>query len=161
MLTGAPVLESPARSLLLGERNSFGNQGGIAQPNFVIPHSLGASGGMGMSYVPSPRTDLGVSLEENRQVSRYLSSYSTSVTGSVGRKMGMHWFLRGQAGGSFSQVTQQTYGTPKTQQLIGGGSLGYKRYTHTFLPSYDRSSGDQYGFAVGASAMTVGGMELA
>jgi hypothetical protein len=186
MLTGAPVLESPARSLLLGERvrsysakaavsyayssrlsfhfgslsaggqNSFGNQGGIAQPNYVMPHSLGASGGMGMSYALSPRTDLGVSLEENRQVSRYLSSYSTSVTGSVGRKMGSHWFLRGQAGGSFSQVTQQTYGTPKTQQVIGGGSLGFKLYTHTFLASYDRSSGDQYGFAVGTSAMTSG-----
>jgi hypothetical protein len=186
MLTGAPVLESPARSLLLGERvrsysakaslgyayssrlsfhfgslnaggqNSYASHGGSAQQNYSTPRSLGANGGVGMSYALSPRTQLGVSLEEYRQVMRYLSSYSTTVTGSVGRKMGMHWFLRGEAGGSFSQVTQLTYGKPRTQEVVGGGSLGFKMYTNTFLASYNRSTGEQYGFAVGTSTMASG-----
>ncbi len=186
MLTGAPVLESPARSLLLGNRvesysaqaslgyayssrlsfhlgglsaggqNRSSGQSGVPQENYVMPRSLGANAGMGMSYALSPRTTLGVSVEENRQITGYLSSYGTTVTASAGRKMGMHWFLRGEAGGSFAQVTQQTYGAPKTQNVIGGGSVGYQLYTNTFLASYNRSSFDQYGFSLGTNTTLSG-----
>src|SRR4029077_17058111 len=98
-------------SFSAGGQNRPGSQSRMAQQNYVMPRSLGGNAGVGMSYAVSPRTQLGVSLEENRQITRYLSSYSTIASASVGRKMGMHWFLSGHAGGSFTQVTQQVYGT--------------------------------------------------
>jgi hypothetical protein len=186
MLTGAPVLESPARSLLLGDRvlsysaqaalnyahssrlrfhfasfaaagqHRTGGQSGIPQQNYVMPHSIGANAGMGVSYSSSPRTDLGFDVGADRTQNRYQSTYGTTATASLGRKMGMHWFLRVYGGGSFYEVIQQANGTPKTRQAVGGGAIGFHTYRHTFIGSYDRSSSDAFGFAIGTSTSAAG-----
>ena len=185
-LTGAPVLESPARSLLLGTRvlsyaaqasmnyayssrlsfhfaslaaggqNRLGSQSASGQSNYVMPRSLGANAGLGVSYMLSPRTDLGLGLEENGLTTAYQKGYISNAYISVGRKMGMHWFLRGQAGGSSSHITQQVYGNPKSSQLNGGGSLGFRTYSHTLLATYARSSIDNYGFGAGTNTNVMG-----
>ena len=192
MLTGAPVLESPARSLLLGSRilsyavqtslnyahsprlnfhvSSFAaggqhgtenrldsqSQNGFAQQNYVMPRSLGGSGGMGLSYSLSPRTQVGVDVEENRVLNRSPSSYGTTATASLGRKMGRRWLLRVYGGPSVLQVATQSFQPQNTRQTVGGGSLAYRTYGHTFVGSYDRSSFDTYGFAVGANTTVMG-----
>lgn len=186
MLTGSPLLDTPARSLLLGDRilsysvlasldyahssrlsfhfGSFAAGGqhlaGASQPsvqqNYVMPHSIGMDGTVGMSYALSPRTNWGIELGGNRVVNSYQSSLITTATSSLGRKMGEHWFLRMYGGGSFAELTQQKYGAPRTRQFVGGGSLGFRTYANTFLGSYDRSSFDQYGFAVGTTTTAMG-----
>ena len=180
-LTGASMMESPARGLLLGNRvlsysgnvgltyahssrlslhfaslsaggqNRSGGQSGIPQEKVVLPRSLGMSAGMGLSYALSPRTQIGFNVDENRIVNGYQNAYTTNSTVSVGRKMGMRWFLSIRGGGSYIQTIQSTYGAPASRQVIGGGSLGFRTYTQTLVASYDRNSSDTYGFAVGTN----------
>jgi len=186
MLTGAPMLESPARTALLGNRvltyslqatatyayssrlkfhvggvsaggqNQLTAQHGVQQPSYLMPHTIGMNGGLGMSYSISPRTDVGVNAEEMRQVNHYQSSYITTANAFLGRKMGQHWFLNIRGGGSLTKITQQLYGTPTTKIFIGGASLGFRTFQHTLMASYDRSSSNTYGFATGAITTVMG-----
>jgi hypothetical protein len=180
-LTGASLMASPASGLLLGNRvlsysgnaglnyarssrlsfhfASFsaggqsrrGGQNGIPQQTYVLPRSLGMAAGMGVSYSLSPRTQVGLNVDEGRVVNGYQNAYSTNSTASFGRKMGVRWFLSVHGGGSLTQTIQHTYGVPESRQLIGGGSLGVRIYTQTLVASYDRTSSDAYGFAVGTN----------
>jgi hypothetical protein len=186
MLTGANMLESPARGLLLGNRvlsysgnaglnythssrlsfhfasfsaggqNLGGRQSGVQQEKYVLPRSFGMNVGMGLSYSLSPRTQVGLNVDENRVNNRYQSAYTTNGTAFIGRKMGMRWFLSVHGGGSLTQTIQSTYGATVPQQMIGGGSIGFRTYTQTFTASYDRTSSDAYGFAVGTTTMATG-----
>ncbi len=186
MLTGASMLESPARGLLLGNRvlsysanvglnyarssrlsfhfasfsaggqNLRGGQSGIPQEKAILPRSFGMSAGVGLSYSLSARTQVGLTVEEGRLVNRYQNAYTTNATASLGRKMGMRWFLSIHGGGSFTRTVQVTYGAPVPRQMIGGGSIGFRTYTQTFTASYDRTSSDVYGFAVGTNSTATG-----
>jgi hypothetical protein len=179
LLTGTPVMQAPGRSLLMGNRvlsyegqanlgyaissrlqlhfasftaagqTRLGGQDNIPQANYVMPRSLGGNGGVGISYSLTPRTQIGADLEANRTVNHFQGVYSSTASASLGRKMGIHWFLRIQGGGTYGVVTQQVYGTPRTSQMVGGGSLGYRAHSYTLVASYDRSANDTFGFAVG------------
>jgi hypothetical protein len=181
MLTGAQSLESPARSLLLGDKvlsysaqaslnyayssrlsfhlSSFtaagqsrsGGTSGMPAQNYVMPRSIGLNGGMGFSYSFSPRTQLGLDVEGSRIDNRYQNGYSSAATASLSRKMGMHWFLSVHGGGSFNQVISQAYGAPKMKQIDGGGSIGFQTYRNTLVGSYARNAADSYGFALGTN----------
>lgn len=176
-ILGAPVSQTPLAALLLGNKvlsysGSTGlsyaysehvrvhasaftsggqsrsdGQDGIPPTNYVTPFSLGANAGVSWSYSLSPRTQVGFNLDANTARNHFQSSDSESATASLGRKMGMHWFLRMNGGGTVTQVTQQLYGTPRERQIVGGGSLGVKTYTQSFVASYDRSASNTYGFA--------------
>jgi hypothetical protein len=180
LLTGAPLMQLPGRSLLAGSRilsysaqaslgyalssrwrlhfaaftaagqnRLDGQQDNVAPANYVMPRSLGLNAGIGFSYSLSPRTDVGAQVDGNRTVNHYQSAYVSSATGSLGRKMGMRWFLRVQGGGAYTLVTQNTIGAPKASQIVGGGSLGFRTHTQTLVASYDRAASDTFGFAVG------------
>jgi hypothetical protein len=179
MILGAPVLQTPLRTLLLGNKvltysgngglayaysrhlsfhaSSFASGGqnrsaaldGVPQTNYVLPRSFGADAGMSWSYSPSPRTDLGFNVDANRLQNHFQNAYTSTATASVGRKMGMHWFSRIYGGATLTQVTQQLSGTPETRQAVGGASIGIKTYTDSFVASYDRSAFDTYGSIVG------------
>ncbi len=185
-LTSAPALESPARSLLLGERilsytgqmsvnynlseklhlrfasiaaggqNRTSDTYAASLPNYVMPLSIGFNGGLGLSYAISSRTQLSLNVDGNRLSNHYQGAYTTTASASFGRKMGMNWFLRLMGGGSLTGVTAQSYGTPATKQAVFGGSVGYQTRGHTLLASINRSSYDNYGFAVGTNTMTSG-----
>lgn len=186
MLTGASMLESPARGLLLGNRvlsytanlglnyaassrlsfhfaalsaggqNIRGGQSGVPQVTYAVPRSIGMSGGVGLSYALSPRTQVGLNVEENRMTNKYQNANITNATVSAGRRMGMRWFLNLRGGGSVIQTTKSFYNVPISTQVIGGGSLGFRTYTQTFVASYDRTSADTYGFAVGKNTSATG-----
>jgi opacity protein-like surface antigen len=109
---------------------------------------------MGLSYQLSPRTQVGIDVEENRSSNIYQAGYNTTASASFGRKMGMHWFLSLNGGGSMSEITSASYGTPRTKDVIGGGSIGFRTYQHTLLGSYSRSASDAYGLALGTTTTT-------
>lgn len=59
--------------------------------------------------------------------------------------MSRRWFTQLRAGVSFItpvRLVAQLYQGP---QVVGGGNLGYKTLSHTFLLSYDRMRSDAYG----------------
>jgi hypothetical protein len=186
MLTGASVLDSPARGLLLGDRvlsyaanvglnyapssrlsihfasfsaggqNRRNGQDNIQQVVHVLPRSLGMNAGVSLAYALSPRTQVGLSVDENRVVNIYQDAYTTNGLASIGRKMGIRWFLSVRGGGSLTRTLKTNYGIPASRQVIGGGSIGFRTYTQTFVASYDRSSSDTYGFAVGTNTTATG-----
>jgi hypothetical protein len=187
MLTTAPVLESPLRTALLGNRVlsyafratvayayssrlSFrfgsisagaqnrpnGQDRAAQQTNYAMPRSIGANAGMEMSYLLSPRTEVGLDAEEMRIGNRYQTGYTTTASAFLGRKMGTHWFLRTHVGGSLAKMTQHLYGVPTQRIAIGGGSVGFRTYQHTLVAFYDRASIDAYGFAAGVNTTLTG-----
>lgn len=180
MLSGAPTLDTPARSLLLGNRVlSYSAQASVSYaatsrlnfhfasfaaagqhlsskdsatvPNYLMPRSMGATAGVGLSYALSPRTQLGANFEEFRQINAFQNAYVSTATVSVGRKLTERWFVDLSGGGSVIQVTHQPTGTPQNRQMVGNGSLGYRTFRHTLVASYDRSSFSSFGFSAGTN----------
>lgn len=181
LLTGAPLLQSPARSLLLGDRvlsysgqlsldyarssrlhfhfSSFtaagqrrtGGGNGVAEPNYVMPRSMGLNAGMDISYALSTRTDIGVSVGGSRIQNQNQSGYSSNASFTIGRKMGMHWFLGANVGKSLIVTTSTVHGNPSALPMGGGASIGFQTYGHTLVGTYARSASDLFGFALGAN----------
>jgi hypothetical protein len=175
ILTGTPLLGSPERSLLTSDRVlsyygtvmatyqhssrlsfTFAGIGAGGQntlgdtQTYVVPRTLGANAGLSLAYSLSPRTEVGLGVNETRTANQFQSSYSTNATGSFGRKMGLHWFIRANGGMAYTTMLQQAFGpTPRSQQVIGGGSLGYRAFAHTLIASYNRAASDTYGIATG------------
>jgi hypothetical protein len=182
---GTP-LGSPATSLLLGTRvlsyasqasisyeasqrlafhfaavtaagqDRTGGTAGVAERNYIMPHTIGFNGGASLNYQLSTRTEMGVEVTENRTSNHYQGAYTTEAAASLGRKMGTHWFLHGSLGGSYTKVVQQLYGAPLSRQIIGSGSLGYQLESHTFVATYNRNATETNGFAVGTNSRFAG-----
>jgi len=180
MLTGATPPASPAQNLLYGNKVlSYSGEASVvyayssrlsfhirsyasgSQPlrngsqvtgTYLVNHSIGADGGASISYSLSPRTEIGIDVREARQLNRYQSADLSTATGSIGRKMGMHWFLNLNGGYTNSRETKAG-AAPPTNQVIGSASLGFKTYQHTLTASYSRSSTDSYGFIGTATTM--------
>jgi hypothetical protein len=123
-------------------------------PAYVLPRSMGASAGVGLNYALSPRTTFGVQAQENRVSNHFQTSYGTTASASLGRKMTEHWFLSGRAGMSYTSFGKQVFSTAGSRQVLAGGSLGYRAFAHTIMASYSRSSMDAYGMAVGLNEST-------
>ena len=98
---------------------------------YVMPHSIGFTGGMGMNYRLSPRTQVGIDVEARRLMNRYQKAYVTNANASIGRKMGMHWFLRVYGGGSYTRSTTQQFYRAETD-----GHHWRRIYRLPDLPAY-------------------------
>ena len=108
------------------------------------------SGGMGLSYSLSPRTQVGLNVEENRMTNQYQNANTTNATVSAGRKMGMRWFLSLRGGGSVIQTTQSIYNVPTSTPDHWRGLASVSELTRKHLRR--RMTGrapTTYGFAVG------------
>lgn len=136
--------------------NRTGGTAGVAEQNYVMPHSIGLNAAASMNYELSTRTEIGAAFNEARTSNHYQGAYATTASASLGRKMGTQWFLRVSGGAAYTKVVQQVYGTPISRQMIGSGSLGYKLQSQTFLASYNRTNMEDNGFAVGTSAVFAG-----
>jgi len=179
LLTGAPILSSPAQTLVFGSQYFYssaqtsltytrssrlsltftGGGSRIEHLNdstrdatyaYILPQSTDFSAGMSLGYSLTPRTQMSVSVGEARVVSALFDSYNTGSNVSFTRNMSMHWFLEGHVGAAQMRVLHETYALPKGVQYITGGSLGYKLYGSTLVASYQRFLGDAYG--LGASS---------
>jgi hypothetical protein len=180
LLTGAPVVESPAQFLFYGNRMftssartslsyahsqrlsfTFGLEGARSQHlsdnvhelgrnTYLVPRTTNGGVSLGLSYSLSPRTVFGFSASSNRTYSTLQDAYNSSASLSLGRILGRRWFVQLQGGAGRIDPVRQTYLTSRGTQAVGGANLGYKTYAHTFMASYQRAISDVYG--IGATA---------
>jgi len=179
ILNSAPLVESPARTLLYGERmltsaahtslsysysrhfsiifnagaarsqHLGGSQNDQAQNLYLLPTTTSGNASLGISYSLSSRTQFGATVATSRVVSDLYDGYSTSSTASLGRTLGRRWFLQIHGGVGLMNPVQRTSVQPTGPHPVAGGSLGFRISSQTFLGSYDRTVSDSYG--VGAS----------
>lgn len=186
LLTGAPLVESPARNLLFGERmftsalqtslayapsprisiklgasagrsqHLSDNLSGTSQNSYLIPRTSSAGASLDVSYSRSPRTQLGISVGSNRVVSAIQDVYSTTAMATLGRKMGKRWFL--QLGGGLGKMlpVRHTFALDTTPQPVVNASLGFRTLSHTLLGSYSRTVSDSYGLGAAITSSAGG-----
>ena len=173
LLTGAPLIESPARSLLFGDRMltaslraglsysisprtsvNFSATGSRYQyisanhdlvPSNLLNHATVAGLGIGISHSWSPRTQIGASVSGGRTFSRYQDAYQMVADVQFGRAMSRRWLMQLHGGSGFIEGLRVANRLPSGPQFQGGGSLVYKTEAHTLLGSADRMFGDAYG----------------
>jgi hypothetical protein len=143
-------------SLNFSSFSAGGQQSFDKKQTIVMPRSLGAKAGMSLSYSLDARTSVGFNIDESRINTQFQTGYSTNASGFFSRKMGVHWFLNMTGGLSNSRITATAYAPPPSRQIVGGGNLGYRTRSHTFLVSYNRSSQDVYGTAAGLNTISSG-----
>jgi hypothetical protein len=181
LLTGAPVIESPARTLLFGDRvftssaatslnyahsqrlsislNASANRsenipGSYAAPQYLYlaPRAIEASASVAINYSLTPRTQVGVNMSSSRGFSPIEDAYASYASAFIGRKMGRRWFVQLHGGGGFITPIRSHYAISRGTMPVFGGNLGYKTYAHTFLVSQERTLSQSYG--VGAATTT-------
>lgn len=124
---------------------------------YTAPRYFGLNGGasMGFSYLLSPRSTLGINASADclinfGQKDLRQEDCVTSVSATLGRKMGEHWFLSVHGGGSENKAISQAYAVPDGIHVTGGGQIGFRTSRSTLSGAYNRSSFDEFGFAVGS-----------
>lgn len=177
MLTGSPILDTPTRNLLLGNRIlSVSFQASVSynysprltfsfasfaagaqrvkgyQPG-ALPSSKGINGGVSMSYSLSPRTEIGSTLQVSRIYNALQRGNLYSAAGFWGRKMGRSWFLRLSGGGAYNRIDTSNYGS---FMVTGDAAIGVRMRNHSFVASASRSAMDPFGIAA-ADTITAGG----
>jgi hypothetical protein len=178
VLNTAPLVESPVRALLYGDRMftsavqttatysysprlSVTLSGGAARSqrvsedlvasSYLIPTTTSADASVAMSYSLSPLTQVGGNVTSTRTSSSLYDAYTTTSTASLGRKMGRYWFWQIHGGIGIANPLRQlsVSSSPSKPHPVVGGSLGLRTFSHTVLASYDRTASDPYG--LGAS----------
>jgi hypothetical protein len=175
ILTSSPLVDSPVRNLLYGQRmlTSSGHvslsysysprlsitvSGGGGRQQHVSADQLGGgntslianttsgNASVAVSYSLSPFTQVGGTLTTTRTASALQDSYTTTSQATLGRTLGMRWFLQIHGGmGVTNPARQSAFNISTKPRPVLGGSLGYKTFAHTFLGSYDRTVSDSYG----------------
>jgi hypothetical protein len=185
VLTSAPILDSPARNLLYGNRMftasvlgslaysysprlslTFSATGGRTQHlsddgsntaanGYLLLDTNSGGGSITLSYSLSPRTEVGGSAGVSRILSSVADAYNGTATAFIGRSLSQRWFLRLQGGLGVTDGTAYGRGYTRPQPVVGS-QLGYKTFSHTFLFSGDRTVSDSFG--VGASTTLSAGV---
>ena len=137
-------------------QDRIGSTAGVPAQSYPVPRTIGLNAGVAMDYSLSPRTTLGVGVTGARTSNVYQNAYTSMAQVYLGRMMGEHWFFRGSGGGSYTTSLQQQSGAPIASQVIASGSVGYSLQSQTYLASYNRSSMDSIGYAVGTNTRMMG-----
>jgi hypothetical protein len=182
IVTSAPLVESPLRTLLYGQRMftsgmqtnfsysssprlSFTFLAGAnrsqhvsenalgANDAFLLPTTTSGTAGVTVSYSLSPLTQLSGNLNTARTSSAFEDVYTTISTVSLGHTFTRRWFLQVHGGlGIIHPVRQTSFLLTTRPRPIAGGSLGFKTFSHTVLGSFDRTVSDSYGLGAGATS---------
>jgi hypothetical protein len=134
-----------------GGENRFGGNSAIPEQTQTLPRTIGLLGSASIDYALSPRTTMGLVISGARNSNIDQHAYTTSAQVSFGRMMGAHWFMGGAGGYAYSVSVAQQSGSPKSQQWIGSGSLGYRLSSQSFGASYNRTTMEANGFAIGTN----------
>ena len=186
LLTGAPVVESPARNLFFGDRmftsgaqaslayapqprlsikftasasrsqHMSNSASGAAQSAYLIPRTSSAGANFDVSYARSARTQVGVSVGSSRVDSTIFDAYSTTAMASLGRKMGTRWFLQLAGGVGVINPVRSTLVVTTAPQPAGNASLGFHTQSHKFLGAYSRTVSDSYGIGANSTSAVSG-----
>ena len=128
IMTGAPLLESPARTMIYGTRVLNGSFSGSLSytPTARLAVHLGVTGShsqglhdtqdvdiwsraivqrnttgsanASITYLLTPRSDFGLDATGGRSISPLVDAYNTTIMASMGRRIGTRWFLKGAGG---------------------------------------------------------------
>ena len=121
--------------------------------NALINNTTSGDASISMSYSLSPVTQLGASVTGTRTISSFQDIYTTTSVATLGRALRRRWLVQVHGGIGFTNPVRQTaFPISTTPRPVGGGSLAYKTFAHTFLGSFDRTVSDSYG--LGASTST-------
>jgi hypothetical protein len=185
ILTGAPLIESPASNLIYGPRIftaslrntisyehstrlrfhfGFGgsrtqglNSGQIENASVrLLPETTTATAAAGVDYTLSPVTDVSFEASGYRTFSRFEDAYISNGTASVGRILGRHWIARVRGGAGVVTPIRQTFATPPGLHYLAGATVTYKTVSHTFMGSYDRTITDYYGLGAHSAGVASG-----
>lgn len=180
LLTGAPLLESPARQVFFGERvlngsahaalshtrarwtlglsaqatryeNIAGKSASRVSP--LVPSVMAGRAGVNVSYSLSPRTEIGLNASSQRTMSRFQDTYTSMATAKFARRMSPQWFIQMHSGAGFFTAGQGVR-LPGGPQYLAGGGLGFKTQAHSFLLSGERSIADNYGYRASSNVTT-------
>lgn len=184
--SGPPAITVPATLLIFGERSlvtsiqgtlSYAYSGRLtfhttaganrwqnlkdpslteSQNSYLLAHTTGASLGIGMDYLLSPVTRIGVDLSTYRGISNLEDSYANAGNVSLTHALGRNWVIQGQGGTGFVVYNHQTTYIPQGPQYNLGGSISYRRGTHNFSASATRSFLDSYALGASSSLSTSG-----
>jgi len=192
ILTGAAIIDSPAQTLIFGNRIASGSTqaalsyrptpklsasmaaGGsrnyrlpgdpatdALSSSYFLSDSTRIHGSAGLSYSLTPRTQIGLGAAVSRTLSPFYDAYGMTATGSIARKMGRQWFLRGRAGAGRMSYLRETAPASRRPKYVTGGGLGVTTFSHTFLAGYDRTVGDTFGLGAGTSSSVSGSWQWA
>jgi hypothetical protein len=190
-LTSAPLVESPLRNLLYGQRMFTSSaiasvsysysprlsvifSGGGARSQRVsdgqavtptntslLANTTSGNASVAISYSLSPLTQLGGTVTTNRASSAIEDVYTTTSLVSLGRTFGRRWFTQIHGGVGVSKPIRQTAFALSTKpHPAGGGSLGFKTFSHTLLGSYDRTVSDSYGLGASTTSSATAAWQL-
>ncbi len=137
ILNGAPLVESPLRNLLYGERmltasgqtslvysysprlsitfsggagrtqHVSGDQPVVTSNAYLIPDTTTASASVALTYSLSPLTNIGGSVTTNRTVSTFLDAYTTTSVATFGRTFKRRWLLQLHGGIGLTNPVRQ------------------------------------------------------
>jgi len=174
ILTGAPLIESPATTLLYGPRIldaslrtdfsyeqsgrlhyhfGFGatrmqglNSGKLENSSVsLLPQTTSPYVSTGLTYALSPFTDVEVDLMANRTFSRFEDAYISNGTIGLNRALGRSWIVGVKGGGGVVNPVRSTFTPLRGPHYLAGGSVTYKTLSNAFMASYDRTITDFYG----------------
>ncbi len=130
-----------------------------AQPQYEYLTQHVTSGGVstGISYSLSSRTSITAEATSSRTFSSLQDAYYTTGDLGIAHIVGRGWFVQAHGGGGFIKSVRDTYLLPTGPQYQASGGIGYKRRSHTFLATYERRMGDQFGLGA-ASSWSVNGV---
>jgi hypothetical protein len=178
LLTGAPVLESAARSSI------YGNQALTANANFRLGYSAtprlhigfnsgvnryqnvgikgddlgrgaalarttGANGSLNIGYSITNRTSIGATLAANHTLSSIVQSTFLTYTGNVSQRIGQRVFATVSAGsGSVINNSRRLNTNYGSRYLVNGSLAVQATNTQTFMAQVGRTFIDQFGLGV-------------
>ncbi len=185
ILTGAPLIESPATTLIYGPRfldaslrtdisyrhserlrYHFGvsttrtqglNSGQLETDGVrVLPQTTAANAATGLIYAFSPVTTFGVEMSASRIFSRFEDVYVANGTLLLNRVLGRRWIAQVHGGAGFVTPIQHIFAYPPGTHYLAGATLTYKTLAHTFMASYNHTIADAYGLGAYSSSTAFG-----
>jgi hypothetical protein len=106
-------------------------------------------GEFGVEYLLSRRTTVGVNLDYTRDDSIFTRMQAPSGAVSLEHQFARDWFIKGEAGVGMLRDPANKASSSWLLGSRGGGGLGTKRGSNTFLLSARRQIGDAYGLGAG------------
>jgi hypothetical protein len=136
----------PGSTISLAPVGSMAAVGSIPYPAFIY-----GVGEFGFDYLLSRRTTIGGTLDYSRADSIYSRFQAPSGAFDIEHVLTPNWFLKGEAGyGVLDDFLIKT-GSPWFPEYRGGGGVGTKQGSNTFLLSARREIGDVYGLGAGST----------
>lgn len=110
-----------------------------------LPNSTSGAGSFQISYSISPRTQIAFDLTSTRTVSRSQDVYTNQATVSLSRILSRRWFVQGRIGAGNMMPLRGNVFLRERPQPVGGGAIGFKTQTHTFMAQSYLARSDPYG----------------